>query len=159
MIKEIETSEILRVIEKPLRRWPGVIVHHTAWPDTDKLDFQHLYGEEIDNYHREGRGWQGMGYPILINPGGEVEVGDRWVKQLDGAHTVGHNHYIGIALVGNFSRQNVLPSPVQLRKFREIMNQFRALRAYPHRLFADTECPGLNINLPLWFRMFEKIVL
>lgn len=159
MIKEIEADKLFGIIKKPLRRWPGIIIHHTAYPDTDKLDASVLYGEKIDRMHREGRGWNGMGYHLLINPDGTIQAGNRWIDQIDGAHARGHNCFLGIALIGNFSRYGVLPLPIQLRSFHNIMDQFPKLRAYPHRLFSQTECPGLNINLELWFRMFEKNIL
>ncbi len=158
MIVEIKAKDLIKIIKKQLRRWPGVIVHHTAYPDTDKLDMNILYGDAIDKMHRE-RGWSGMGYHLLINPDGTAQVGDRWINQRDGAHTRAYNYFFGIALIGNFSRYGVLPLPIQLRKFHEIMDQLPKLRAYPHRLFGETECPGLNINLELWFRMFEKNIL
>ena len=93
-------------------RWTHIVVHHTA---TDQGS-----AYSIDKLHLK-RGWEnGMGYQFLIDNGtrgkslGQIEVGPRWLKQMDGAHTKQGNwnkNAIGIAVVGNFS-EGRLPEPM-----------------------------------------------
>ena len=62
----------------------------------------------------------GMAYHFVIGNGtdtgdGEIEVGDRWVKQLQGGHVKDdaiNDIAIGICLVGDFTRTD--PTPKQI---------------------------------------------
>lgn len=109
-------------------RWKRIIIHHSAT----------LQGsaESFDRVHREERKWEnGLGYHFVIGNGkgmadGEVAVGDRWRKQLDGAHVKGPNkneklnsNSIGIALVGNF--EEAVPTAKQLAALKGLVNYLR----------------------------------
>lgn len=70
---------------------------------------------EIDNWHRNQRGWQAIGYHFVIRRNGTVEKGrdldnDGDVFDEQGAHVSGYNkNSIGICLIGgmggfNFTR-------------------------------------------------------
>lgn len=135
----------------PSNRWTYIVIHHTA---TDAGN-----AHSIDSlHHRRGFG-NGLGYHFLIDNGtdgkmpGQIEVGPRWVKQMDGAHANadGMNQKgIGIALVGNFSetqvsqgQMNALVFLVQtLQQYYRIPDQnvIRHSDVYGK----NTECPGLN---------------
>lgn len=56
---------------------------------------------EIDRWHREERGWRGIGYHWIIDRDGRIAAGR---PETDiGAHVSGHNKgTIGVALVGGF---------------------------------------------------------
>ncbi len=104
-------------------RWRGIVIHHTAGAQGSVAS--------LDRYHREENKWpNGLGYHFLIGNGngmgdGEIAVGPRWEKQLDGAHVrmkgtaEGNSFSIGVALVGNF--ESVLPSPRQLAALRGVL--------------------------------------
>jgi len=88
-----------------VRDWKYVVVHHSASDSGSAAEF--------DKYHREQRGWEnGLGYHFVIGNGsgshdGKIEIGNRWKRQIDGAHAgvKKYNHYgIGICLVGNFNK-------------------------------------------------------
>ncbi len=135
----------------PAERWSHIVVHHTA------TDAGNAF--RIDQMHH-GRGfWNGLGYHFLIDNGtdgklsGQIEVGPRWVKQLDGAHAnaSGMNQKgIGVALVGNFSENYVSGD-----QFRSLIYLVRILKSYynipdqnviRHRDVPgkSTECPGAH---------------
>ncbi|HOX04835.1 MAG TPA: peptidoglycan recognition family protein, partial [Planctomycetota bacterium] len=88
----------------PLGPWRYIIVHHSATPGGSAALFE--------KYHRNVRHFEnGMGYHFVIGNGvdvtdGLVEVGDRWVRQIQGAHVGGelNRECIGICLVGDFSQ-------------------------------------------------------
>lgn len=156
MITALKASEIFSIVEAPgIRSWEFITVHHTA---NGVINKDRHYGKMIDELHRSGKNWEnGMGYHFLINPDGMFEVGDRWTNQLDGAHNRGYNDVsIGIALVGNFSDFGKLPFPEQISTFNSIRNKFPGLSVYPHCAFKITECPGKNVDLRNWFRIFES---
>lgn len=130
-------------------RWTHITIHHTA------TDVGSAYS--IDGLHQK-RGWEhGMGYHFLIDNGtrgkdvGQIEVGPRWIKQMDGAHTKAGDYNkksIGIAVVGNYSETG-LPDKmldslvfltITLKKFYRIPDQnINGHRDVPG---AATECPG-----------------
>ena len=84
-------------------RWECVVVHHSG---SDKSTPQGMR-----SWHMKGRGWDELGYHFVIGNGigyddGKIFVGERWRKQMHGAHckTPG-NHYndhgIGVCLIGD----------------------------------------------------------
>lgn len=133
----------------PSTKWSYIIIHHTATDMGDSFS--------IDRLHLKRGFWNGMGYHFLINNGtegkteGQIEVGPRWIKQMDGAHTKADNmniRGIGISLVGNFSTRRL-----SRKEFDSLVFLVRTLQKYygipssrvvGHRDVrgANTECPG-----------------
>ncbi len=133
----------------PTTRWTHIVIHHTATDEGSAYS--------IDNLHQQ-RGWEnGMGYDFLIDNGtrgkasGQIEVGPRWIKQRDGAHTKQgdwNKKAIGIAVVGNYSETG-LPDRMfdsltflvsTLKKFYNIPD--RNIVGHRDVPGAATECPG-----------------
>ncbi len=135
----------------------GIVVHHSATPtyvqgrqvDAAFLDEVHAtqgwgmrYGERV--YH--------IGYHYVILPDGSVEPGrPEWMP---GAHTVGYNNYLGICLVGDFSRPaGHPPQPTRaqvdalVKLIRQQIKKHRLSpqRLYRHRDLDATECPGIGV--------------
>ena len=133
------------------RSWRWIVIHHSA-SDSGSA-------ETFDRWHR-ARGWDELGYHFVITngrggPDGLVQVGSRWTKQKQGAHTGGtpDNAYnecgIGICLVGDFSSS--MPTGAQLAALDRLVTFLAARydidpsshiighRDAPH---ATTECPG-----------------
>ncbi len=133
----------------PSRRWTHIVIHHTATHEGNALS--------IDKLHHDRGFWNGLGYHFLIGNGtlgkkqGQIEVGPRWVKQMDGAHANADNMNqvgIGIALVGNFSEawvdQDQLEALVYLVKTLQDYYGIPDDRVIGHRDVPgkNTECPG-----------------
>ena len=89
-----------------LIRPAGIIIHHSAV--APPLDGTPVDAATIDRIHKR-RGFEifywgkfyNIGYHYVILPDGTVQEGRP--ELLQGSHTEGHNSYIGICLIGNFS--------------------------------------------------------
>ena len=131
------------------RPWRWIVIHHSATEKGGAAAF--------DDFHRNGRHWDELGYHFVIGNGtgsgdGEVEVGSRWPKQKHGAHCrVGDNEEynyfgIGICLVGNFERAS--PSEAQMASLCRLVDylaaRYRIDEAHliGHGAVGDTRCPG-----------------
>ncbi len=139
-------------VKVPLKRtWRYIVIHHSGTSEGSAAAFH--------KYHREVKGWDGLGYHFVIGNGrgsgdGKVEVGFRWPKQMHGAHAGrppdGSNTMnetgIGICLVGDFNRGP--PSAAQKRSLHELVDFLSAWCRIPkenivlHRDIRDTDCPG-----------------
>ena len=133
--------------------WKYVVVHHS--------DTKVGGAAAFDNGHR-ARGWQCLGYDFVIGNGtytkdGEIEVGQRWTKQMEGAHA-GVKEFnedgIGICLVGDF--QTVRPSAAQLKSLAFLTGYLQrtyhipASKVIGHRdcKVGHTLCPGRYLDMP-----------
>lgn len=132
--------------------WQYVVLHHSATDEGNASIF--------DRYHREKRKWPlGLAYHFVIGNGngsgnGEIEVGDRWKKQIHGAHTANMNLNriaIGICLVGNFEEGNK-PTNNQLESLASLVNYVSKRYNIPESNIImhnqvnqkGTACPGKN---------------
>ena len=139
-------------IEAPknrLRDWEYIVVHHSGTSGGNAKVF--------DYYHSEERGMEnGMAYHFVIGNGtdsgdGQIEVGRRWLKQIQGGHLASemlNEISIGICLVGDFSRSRVGPrqtaSLIELVQYLRKMMPEDRLKFRLHREIntRPTECPG-----------------
>lgn len=134
------------------REWRWIVLHHS----------DDVCGN-LDKYHRVhlDKGWEhGCGYHFVIGNGtkssdGQVEVSQRWKRQLHGAHAktpdnLFNDHGIGICLVGDFERGSNRPSAAQMRALirltQYLLNRYNlpvsAVRGHCH--CKATCCPGKN---------------
>ena len=161
-------SEIDRVgADRRNPRWQLIVVHNSGTRQGNARVF--------DYYHRHVRHMQnGLAYHFVIGNGtstgnGEVEVGDRWRRQINGGHV--HSDYlnniaVGICLVGDFNRDQ--PTRAQLECCEELIrylrqrcgkieNHFPLVK--PHREVNPprwaTDCPGDAFPYS-WFRRFRE---
>ena len=144
------------VVNGPERPWRYIVIHHSATPCGSAASF--------DNWHRNHNGWDELGYHFVIGNGtdsgdGEVEVGNRWKKQLPGAHAGvwKYNQFgIGICLVGNFEKHP--PTPKQIKALLELVNYLCATYHIPrrnilrHSDIKNTKCPGKYFPFEELFR-------
>lgn len=149
-------------------RWPrrllfrapgGIVIHHTATG-------AYVKGRRVDvkliSQWHESRGWGAeyrgeefhIGYHYVILPDGTVQPGrPEWMR---GAHTRGHNDYLGICLVGNFDtasnpdgvEQPARPTEAQIaalvKLLRDMLTKYRLTTGdiYRHSDLGATACPG-----------------
>ena len=139
-------------IEAPkrrLRNWEYIVVHHSGTSGGNAKVF--------DYYHTEERGMEnGMAYHFVIGNGtdsgdGQIEVGNRWRRQLQGGHLASemlNEISIGICLVGDFNRSRLGPrqaaSLIELVQYLRKMMPEQRLKFRTHREIntRPTECPG-----------------
>ncbi|MDX6767302.1 MAG: LysM peptidoglycan-binding domain-containing protein [Candidatus Methylacidiphilales bacterium] len=140
------------LIDKPkitTRDWRYIVTHHSGTRTGNAKIF--------DYYHRQVRGMEnGLAYHFVIGNGtdsgdGEIEVGDRWLKQLQGGHVrsdAQNEIAIGICLVGDFQRDR--PTRRQIAALIELTGYLQDKvgtprpRFYLHRdiNIISTDCPG-----------------
>jgi len=159
VIEEIRRAPVQR------RRWQFIVVHNSGTRQGNARVF--------DYYHRNVRRMRnGLAYHFVIGNGtstgnGEVEVGDRWRRQINGGHV--HSDYLnnialGICLVGDFNRDQ--PTRAQLECCEELIRYLRQrcgkidnhyAIVKPHREMNPprwpTDCPGDAFPYS-WFRRF-----
>jgi hypothetical protein len=158
---EIDRARVLR------RRWQFIVVHNSGTRQGNARIF--------DYYHRHVRRMtNGLAYHFVIGNGtssdnGEIEVGNRWRRQINGGHV--HSDYLnnialGICLVGDFNRDQ--PTRAQLEACEELIRYLRQrcgkIDAHyaivrPHREMNPprwpTDCPGDAFPYT-WFRRFQE---
>ena len=143
---------IQRAIDKaPVRpgRWQYIVIHHSG-VDTGTV-------KAMDQYHREVRHMEnGLAYDFVIGNGsgmgdGEIAVGQRWTRQLDGGHLASEAQNkiaIGICLVGNFDTHQ--PTHKEIESLRALVQALMArCNLTPHAVkthqqinIVHTRCPG-----------------
>ena len=162
------TSSVIDAIRRaPVkrRRWQFIVVHNSGTRQGNARAF--------DYYHRNVRRMRnGLAYHFVIGNGtssrnGQIEVGDRWRRQINGGHV--HSDYLnnislGICLVGDFNRDQ--PTRAQLESCEELIRYLRercgkvgmrSIIVKPHREMNPprwpTDCPG-DVFPYSWFRRF-----
>ncbi len=130
-------------------RWRHIVVHHsgTLGGNAESFGAYHLNEKRMEN---------GLAYHFVIgndrgSGDGQVEVGRRWLEQLDGGHVHGeelNRVSIGICLVGDFTRR--APTRAQIASLKGLLNHLlkttripaRNVRGHREMQGQSTECPG-----------------
>ena len=133
----------------------GVVVHHTAdtYHGKDVSDeIEHL--RAMQYFHQTARGWDDIGYNLIIFPSGRVWAGRGF--QVRGAHVLGHNTgTCGITFVGTYSK--VQPTPAAHAAYKKTLERmrehgFKVKWVKGHGDLMATACPGEGVrrmlNLP-----------
>ena len=118
-----------------------IVVHHTASsPD--------ITVEDIHAMHI-GNDWAGIGYHLVIYPGGSVHQG----RPLDtmGAQCEGYNNRsIGVNLTGNFEIEQPTQEQVDalVLLLSDLMRQYNIPpeQVTGHNAWNQTACPGRNLD-------------
>ena len=133
-------------------RWKYIVVHNSGTREGNARVF--------DIYHRRVRHMQnGLAYHFVIGDGhgsgdGQVEIGDRWKRQINGGHVASdylNDRALGICLVGDFNRDQ--PTRAQVGALEELIpylrtrvgkSQGRAAIVHAHKEInpRPTDCPG-----------------
>ncbi len=129
-------------------RWKIIVGHHSGIGTGNAVIY--------DRAHRLRGMENGLAYHFVIGNGtksgdGEIEIGGRWLKQLQGGHV--HDEQvnqvgIGICCVGNF--EETTPTPAQLQSFTALVEYLKRdvlktpIRFAVHREIdpGRTVCPG-----------------
>ncbi len=136
------------------KQWECIVIHHSA---SDKST-----PEGMRAYHVRDRGWDALGYHFVIGNGvkyedGRIHVGERWTRQMIGAHCkVPGNYYnehgIGICLIGNL--ENHPPSPRQIASLAKLASFLSRQCGIPKSrilthggVTGKTQCPGRYFTL------------
>ena len=114
------------------------------------------------DYHVREKGWQALGYHFVIGNGvaygdGRIHVGERWRRQMHGAHcktpdNFYNNHGIGICLIGNLDHHSPTRKQVEalarLTSFLSKRTGISQSRIYTHGgVTGKTACPGRHFSL------------
>ncbi|MBN2563184.1 MAG: N-acetylmuramoyl-L-alanine amidase [Phycisphaerae bacterium] len=145
-------------------RWDSVVIHHSGDDASTP--------QGMRDWHVNGRGWEALGYHFVIGngtgyPDGEVYVGERWIKQMHGAHCKTasneyNQHGIGICLIGNLNHHS--PTPKQIQSLARLLSFLSGKcgisksRILTHGgITHKTECPGRYFSLgPVLRRMSSQ---
>jgi hypothetical protein len=140
--KEIRDAPVLA------RRWRYIVVHNSGTRQGNAKAFEY--------YHKYVRGMpNGLAYQFVIGNGtssgdGEIEVGNRWRRQIQGGHV--HSDYLnnialGICLVGDFNRDT--PTKKQIEACEELIRYLRQRVGKIDGKWAIVK-PHREINPPRW---------
>ena len=133
-------------------RWQYLIVHNSGTRQGNARIFA--------NYHKNVRKMKnGLAYHFVIGNGtssgdGEIEIGPRWTRQINGGHVASdylNNIALGVCFVGDFNRDT--PTKAQLAALDELIKYLRkrvgrskgkVLIVKAHREInpKPTDCPG-----------------
>ncbi len=142
-------------------RWKYIIVHNSGTRQGNARVF--------DLYHRNVRKMQnGLAYHFVIGNGnssgnGEIEVGNRWIRQINGGHVASdylNDIALGICLVGDLNRD--MPTKDQLAALDELCTYLRGrvgkikgqqaiVKGHKEINPKPTDCPGDKFPLG-WLR-------
>ena len=129
-------------------RWRYIVVHNSGTQQGNAKAF--------DYYHRKVRKMpNGLAYHFVIGNGtssgnGAIEVGPRWVGQINGGHV--HSDYLnsialGVCLVGDYNREK--PTREQLEALDELVQYLRKRVGKTDHKLAIVK-PHRDINPPQW---------
>jgi N-acetyl-anhydromuramyl-L-alanine amidase AmpD len=129
-------------------KWKYIVIHHSGISVGTPA--------AMDRYHRERGMENGLAYHFVIGNGhgmkdGQIYVGNRWKKQLQGGHLAIeelNQVSIGICLIGNFDTER--PTPAQMASLQSLLRKLRSLTGLPATAITThsvihpkhTECPG-----------------
>lgn len=144
-------------------RWQRIVLHHSATPEATikAMNQYHLKQRHMEN---------GLAYHFVIGNGrgmrdGEIYVGNRWKKQLDGGHLASaaqNRTSLGICLVGNFDRE--VPTPRQMQSLTALVAALQkrcglsdqAVVTHQQINVTSTRCPGKRFPMESFLHSLAK---
>lgn len=129
------------------KQWQAIVIHHSGTANGNMAIF--------DQWHRERRQWEGVGYDFVIGNGtdsgdGQVEVTFRWTGQKVGAHCKtprnwANEHAVGICLVGDFDQ--TYPTRQQMRSLVRLITFLQQRYTIsPDRIYGHNTTPGAGVT-------------
>jgi len=129
-------------------RWKYIIIHNSGTRQGNAKIFH--------RYHKNVRKMQnGLAYQFVIGNGsssgnGEIEIGSRWTRQINGGHVASdylNDISIGICLVGDLNRDK--PNKEQLEALEELVDYLKkrlrtkvVVKGHKQINPKPTDCPG-----------------
>ncbi len=155
----VSATEKLRVRQ---RRWQYIVAHHSGVNSGNAAIY--------DRFHRRHMGMpNGLAYHFVIGNGsdsgnGEIEIGNRWTKQLQGGHVRNarvNDVGIGICLVGNFETRH--PTSRQVAALTELIHYLKyelhggrpSFTVHREVDGSRTLCPGRNFPTARMHQIFS----
>jgi len=142
-------------------RWKYIIIHNSGTRQGNAKIFH--------RYHKNVRKMQnGLAYQFVIGNGsssgnGEIEIGSRWTRQINGGHVASdylNDISIGICLVGDLNRD--LPNKEQLAALEELVDYLKrrlrtkvVVKGHKQINPKPTDCPGDRFPLKWLEREFN----
>lgn len=127
------------------------IVHHTAGPygltKNSTVAEEEAALRRIETDHRS-RGWNNIGYSVVICPSGRAYTGRGWWRIP--AAAIGFNSgNFHVCIVGNYETQK--PTEESVKTLRQVIRRFRRRTgskrtALGHYQVNPTSCPGKNLK-------------
>ncbi|WP_231169964.1 N-acetylmuramoyl-L-alanine amidase [Clostridium botulinum] len=103
---------------------------------------------DIHNFHKNEKGWSGIGYHFFITKNGKIYRGRP--ERCVGAHCLGHNGYtIGICAQGNFMVEK-MPYSQKLALINlcgYLCSKYTIKAIKGHKDLIATDCPGTHYPL------------
>lgn len=126
---------------RDLSKIKRIIVHHSGTTVLQTI-------ETIHNYHKNTRGYAGIGYHFYVRKDGSIYRG-RPLEYV-GAHAYGSNaDSVGICFEGDFNKETMQEK--QLNAGKELISYlkdtYKIAQVQPHRAVCSTSCPGNNFPL------------
>jgi LysM repeat protein len=150
--KELDETRVLP------RRWKYIVIHHSA---TDSGTVKGM-----DRYHREMGMENGLAYHFVIGngkglPDGEITIGQRWIKQIQGGHLKSESlneQSIGICLVGKFDQE--APTRKQMDRLTALVDYLTrscrlgisAVKTHQQIHPFHTRCPGRKFPMKAFLK-------
>ncbi|HIZ99067.1 MAG TPA: N-acetylmuramoyl-L-alanine amidase [Candidatus Janibacter merdipullorum] len=146
----------------------GAVVHHTAGVNAYTQAEVPAILRGIYEYHVKSRGWDDIGYNVLVDKWGRLWEGRHGGldKAVVGAHAAGANDdAVGISAMGNYDTANAPGSmTASIERYLAWKLDVHGVDAtgqatiggqwhhtiIGHRSVGQTECPGQNIAAKLW---------
>ncbi len=129
------------------KKKPELLIIHCSATKEGK-DFN---AEDIDRWHK-AKGWDGIGYHIVIKINGEIEYG-RSLNHI-GAHTKFLNHKsFGICYIGGLDAEGKpkdTRTRVQKAALKAVVNAFKEdypnMTVHGHNEFSSKACPSFDVS-------------
>lgn len=118
-----------------------IILHHTGVSTLQSVD-------TIHNYHKNTKGYAGIGYHYYVRKDGSVFQG-RPLEYI-GAHAYGNNSdSIGICAEGNFNEEVMQEAQEKSLKelILDLLEKYNIVIIQGHKEVDETSCPGENYPL------------
>lgn len=104
--------------------------------------------EIIHNYHKNSRGYAGIGYHFYIRRDGSIYTGRK--EHMQGAHTYGANSdSIGVCFEGNLNEECLTKEQIEAGRWLVLYlkRKYGNIEFTEHRRVCNTSCPGKNFNI------------